>query len=217
MEPLCDGESDFWTFSIEPSPRGYFLGQCVGKVGNSQGAQPSLSEPFSQRIFLVFFFNLHPNLFFTYSKNSFTMEFASVEALYEAILGLMNSSVSVEFLIQFLDEAEITAPAPAPSSAAAAASPAAAASAAAAATSASAPAPATKCNKVHVAKKPVDEPCAFCKEDMGNDHQELSWCRDSCGRSVHTECMDLWWAANVKQGTFTCPNCRAEWQPEFGC
>ena len=189
----------FWTFSIEPAPRGHFLGQCVGKVGNS-------SEPFSSRILPVFFFNLHPNLFFTYSnscKSFSTMQFASVEALYEAAWDLLNNGVSVLSLVRFLDNAEVAAPAP-PS--------------AAAATSAAAPATArAMCNKVHVTMKPVDEPCAFCKEDMGIDHQKLSWCKDSCGRSVHTECMDLWWAANVKQRSFTCPNCRDEWQPECGC
>ena len=45
------------------------------------------------------------------------MQFVSVEALYEAILGLLNNSVSVEFLIQFLDNTEVVASAP-PSAAA---------------------------------------------------------------------------------------------------
>lgn len=133
------------------------------------------------------------------------MQFLSEEALVEAVYPMLSDpNLSREEFSAFLDAVEIVAPANH--------------STAAAATASSSSSSSTKCTAVHVAKKPADHPCAFCTIDIQEDGQEeLSWCKAGCGRSVHTACMDEWWANTVKGWRFKCPDCRAEWAPDCGC
>ena len=68
-----------------------------------------------------------------------------------------------------------------------------------------------------VEQKPIEEGdvCAICQEDMVEVGREpLTFCRLSCGNSVHAKCMKVW--AEHKSSTaekVTCPLCREDWGP----
>ena len=50
-------------------------------------------------------------------------------------------------------------------------------------------------------------------DDMTVD-ETLTWCRFSCGSSVHNKCMKVWAEHKVSSGDrVTCPLCRQEWRP----
>ncbi|EFJ52902.1 hypothetical protein VOLCADRAFT_86362 [Volvox carteri f. nagariensis] len=67
-----------------------------------------------------------------------------------------------------------------------------------------------------VKRRDVDEeePCPICYEDMlGQDLDNLVWCRFGCGRNVHGKCMGVWMEHQVQSlgKELTCPLCRSEW------
>lgn len=56
--------------------------------------------------------------------------------------------------------------------------------------------------------------CAICQDDMFEGSEPLTWCKQSCGQSVHAKCMKVW--AEHKQSVgdkVTCPFCREDWGP----
>ncbi|GIM11794.1 hypothetical protein Vretimale_15256 [Volvox reticuliferus] len=67
-----------------------------------------------------------------------------------------------------------------------------------------------------VKRREIDEedPCPICYEDMvGQDLDNLVWCRFGCGRNVHGKCMGVWMEHQVQSlgKELTCPLCRSEW------
>lgn len=67
-----------------------------------------------------------------------------------------------------------------------------------------------------VARKPIedDEPCPICQEDMKDDINATTWCKISCGNSMHIKCMIVWAEHRISLGeNVTCPLCRADWGP----
>lgn len=67
-----------------------------------------------------------------------------------------------------------------------------------------------------VTRKPLvaGETCPICMDDMTVD-EALSWCKYSCGSSVHNKCMRVWAEHKCTSGDkVTCPLCRQEWRPE---
>ena len=115
-----------------------------------------------------------------------------VDEFYEA---LNSAEVSPEELKKQLDAAGLAAPTPR----------------------------AARCpsNIEHVDKKPLEENCPMCYQSMGNDDKELRWCKRKCGRTIHNECLDAWWAScatNDPPLPVTCPLCREEWTlDDFDC
>ena len=75
----------------------------------------------------------------------------------------------------------------------------------------------SECDIVHVTKRSVEGLCNVCREDMGSDEdEELEWCKDGCGQSVHKSCADTWAACCIDGGKKpTCTSCRTEWR--LGC
>lgn len=56
-----------------------------------------------------------------------------------------------------------------------------------------------------------DENCCVCYDVM-NEDQNLAFCKFSCGRNLHTECMERWVKHKVASGQgITCPLCRESW------
>ncbi|GFR42292.1 hypothetical protein Agub_g3190, partial [Astrephomene gubernaculifera] len=67
-----------------------------------------------------------------------------------------------------------------------------------------------------VKRREVDEedPCPICYEDMvGQELDNLVWCRFGCGRNVHGKCMGVWMEHQIHSlgKELTCPLCRSEW------
>jgi hypothetical protein len=79
------------------------------------------------------------------------------------------------------------------------------------------------CDAVHVLRRPVAGECAICCDDLAGDKAEageggLVWCKDSCGKSVHQECFDVWRTHCVAYSIHaTCVSCRASWCDDCGC
>ncbi|KAG2502192.1 hypothetical protein HYH03_000679 [Edaphochlamys debaryana] len=76
--------------------------------------------------------------------------------------------------------------------------------------------PADKTPAGQVKRREVDEedPCPICYEDMvGQDLDNLVWCRFGCGRNVHGKCMGVWMEHQVQSlgKELTCPLCRTDW------
>jgi hypothetical protein len=66
-----------------------------------------------------------------------------------------------------------------------------------------------------VVRKPLSagETCPICMDDMTVD-EALTWCRFSCGSSVHNKCMKVWAEHKTSSGDkVSCPLCRQEWRP----
>ena len=63
-----------------------------------------------------------------------------------------------------------------------------------------------------VEPRPIEEGdcCPICQDEMTSS-QHLTYCRYSCGHSIHSKCMKIWADHQVSQGTkILCPMCRAE-------
>jgi len=70
-----------------------------------------------------------------------------------------------------------------------------------------------------VARKPIDEeegePCPICYEDIllrEEEEEQLDWCRQGCGKSVHRSCLKVWadHQATISKA-LSCPFCRCNW------
>jgi hypothetical protein len=73
------------------------------------------------------------------------------------------------------------------------------------------------CDAIQVRRRPIEGDCGICchglKGSEQDDREELIWCRNSCGQSVHQECFDSWrehCVANAR--SVTCVACRASWR-----
>ena len=52
--------------------------------------------------------------------------------------------------------------------------------------------------------------CPICQDEM-TSAQPLTYCRYSCGHSIHSKCMKIWADHQISQGTkILCPMCRAD-------
>ena len=61
----------------------------------------------------------------------------------------------------------------------------------------------------------ADELCPICYDSMASPNGgggEVTYCRRSCGKNVHTKCMKMWADNRVATGeAVTCPLCRGDW------
>eukprot|EP00116_Pleurobrachia_bachei_P003143 sb/3463405/ len=63
-----------------------------------------------------------------------------------------------------------------------------------------------------VEPRPIEEGdnCPICQDDMTST-QQLTYCRYSCGHSIHSKCMKVWADHQLSQGSkIKCPMCRAD-------
>ena len=75
----------------------------------------------------------------------------------------------------------------------------------------------SSCAVVHVERKDEDVACPICREGMERG-EELEWCKDGCGKSVHKACMDTWEEHCLESRMVaSCTMCRAEWSSECSC
>ncbi|KAF2247484.1 hypothetical protein BU26DRAFT_520627 [Trematosphaeria pertusa] len=73
------------------------------------------------------------------------------------------------------------------------------------------------CTRAHVRRRAIDDECPICRENFLVGEQ-LVWCKDSCGRTVHKGCFEQWRAECIAdRRRTTCTICRAEWGPDCGC
>ncbi|RMZ79141.1 hypothetical protein DV738_g3518, partial [Chaetothyriales sp. CBS 135597] len=63
-------------------------------------------------------------------------------------------------------------------------------------------------------RKPVDGECPICYMDFDQEHNELVWCKTSCGNNMHKTCFDQW-AASQRGTTVKCVYCRAPWEMDL--
>ena len=63
-------------------------------------------------------------------------------------------------------------------------------------------------------RKPIDSDCPICFMAMEPEsHDELLWCKASCGQNVHRECFEQWAkSSNAANGQVRCVYCRAVWE-----
>ena len=65
-----------------------------------------------------------------------------------------------------------------------------------------------------VQKRPIsaDDVCPICQEDLLGSPKPLTYCRKSCGQSVHIKCMKIWADHQQTSGEeiVKCPLCREE-------
>jgi hypothetical protein len=53
--------------------------------------------------------------------------------------------------------------------------------------------PTPTCTINHAARRPQDEECPICTENLSDTPSEkLVWCKGSCGRNVHKRCFEMW-------------------------
>eukprot|EP01051_Picozoa_sp_SAG22_P014515 SAG22_NODE_1771_length_3616_cov_7.362834_2_plen_727_part_01 len=56
-----------------------------------------------------------------------------------------------------------------------------------------------------------DELCPICYDTMSLE-QDVTFCKRSCGKNVHTKCMKMWADNRISNGDgVTCPMCRSDW------
>lgn len=74
---------------------------------------------------------------------------------------------------------------------------------------------------VEIEQRPLakDSECPICCELLLNDDQTrdepVVWCKNSCGNSVHANCMNMWILQKQRSNNgapVPCPFCRADWQ-----
>jgi hypothetical protein len=58
-----------------------------------------------------------------------------------------------------------------------------------------------------VARKPIDDPCPICLEELKENEEDLDYCKYGCGKSIHSKCFFMWSKINKE----TCVFCRASW------
>ncbi|XP_067843798.1 E3 ubiquitin-protein ligase ZSWIM2 [Heptranchias perlo] len=61
-----------------------------------------------------------------------------------------------------------------------------------------------------------DDVCPICQEELLKKKQPVTYCRYSCGNSVHIRCMKIWVEHQTKienETTIKCPLCREEFAP----
>ncbi|KAF2500693.1 hypothetical protein BU16DRAFT_523461 [Lophium mytilinum] len=73
---------------------------------------------------------------------------------------------------------------------------------------------------IHEPRRAPDDECPICREPA-SDLSELTWCKSGCGRSMHTECVELWRESRMQSWfeeddmhldmVFSCALCRTEW------
>ena len=68
-----------------------------------------------------------------------------------------------------------------------------------------------------VQKRPIsaDDVCPICQEELLGSTKPLTYCRTSCGQSVHVKCMKIWADHQRSNGeeSVKCPLCREEFGP----
>mmetsp|Transcript_18627 Transcript_18627/g.61188 ORF Transcript_18627/g.61188 Transcript_18627/m.61188 type:complete len:616 (-) Transcript_18627:259-2106(-) len=68
-----------------------------------------------------------------------------------------------------------------------------------------------------VEQKPIVEGdvCVICQEELSSEKEPLTYCRRSCGNSVHARCMKVWGEHKTSQKeNISCPLCREDWGPD---
>ncbi|KAI9849573.1 MAG: hypothetical protein M1838_000115 [Thelocarpon superellum] len=62
-------------------------------------------------------------------------------------------------------------------------------------------------------RRPIEGECPICVLDLEPAHEEIVYCRASCGNNLHQECFRRW-AASKRGAPVTCVYCRAPWQED---
>lgn len=62
---------------------------------------------------------------------------------------------------------------------------------------------------LEVEKKDTDDLCPMCLDDLNNG-SELDYCKYSCGKSIHKDCINMW----LSSGKDNCLICREVWNKE---
>ncbi|KAF2740683.1 hypothetical protein EJ04DRAFT_507707 [Polyplosphaeria fusca] len=61
-------------------------------------------------------------------------------------------------------------------------------------------------------RKPIEGECPICYMEFEPDAEAISYCKNSCGNNIHTDCINTWVKAKQKEHkTATCPYCRETW------
>eukprot|EP00761_Pharyngomonas_kirbyi_P010489 gb/GECH01010509.1/.p1 GENE.gb/GECH01010509.1/~~gb/GECH01010509.1/.p1 ORF type:complete len:628 (+),score=78.77 gb/GECH01010509.1/:1-1884(+) len=69
-----------------------------------------------------------------------------------------------------------------------------------------------KKKQMSVTRRPIDDLCVICQEDMNPHRSYIVWCKTSCGNNFHEECMREWAKHRTSIGdSVSCPFCRVEW------
>ncbi|KAF2759768.1 hypothetical protein EJ05DRAFT_308944 [Pseudovirgaria hyperparasitica] len=63
-------------------------------------------------------------------------------------------------------------------------------------------------------RKPVEDDCPICCEEMEINKEKIVWCKAACGNNMHKQCWEQWAATKSSQSSVTCPYCRAIWQQD---
>jgi len=60
-----------------------------------------------------------------------------------------------------------------------------------------------------------DDVCPICQDDLIKNGKKLTFCRFSCGKSMHVKCMRIWSDHQKSMGeqSVKCPMCRQEFGP----
>jgi protein tyrosine phosphatase len=75
---------------------------------------------------------------------------------------------------------------------------------------------------IHVVRRVVEGDCTICLEALidedGTRLDDLTWCKDGCGKSVHKHCFDVWKTQCQNRRTdATCVMCRVRWNDRCEC
>jgi hypothetical protein len=62
------------------------------------------------------------------------------------------------------------------------------------------------CEGKETQQKSIDDLCPICLDDLENG-DEIDFCKYSCGKSVHSECFEMW----AKSKGPNCVFCRESW------
>lgn len=79
--------------------------------------------------------------------------------------------------------------------------------------------PRASCNNMHIAtRRDIRGNCLVCIETL-LDERRLVWCRDSCGQSVHADCLSQWIDQREQSDLEppSCVHCRQPWGNPCDC
>ncbi|KAF2117764.1 hypothetical protein BDV96DRAFT_597642 [Lophiotrema nucula] len=61
-------------------------------------------------------------------------------------------------------------------------------------------------------RKPIEGECPICYMEFEPEKERITYCKNSCGNNVHTECINIWIQTKQREHkTATCPYCRERW------
>lgn len=64
------------------------------------------------------------------------------------------------------------------------------------------------CTKIIAKNKRDDDVCPICLDELNNGN-DLDYCKYSCGKSIHSDCYNMWTMKHKK----ICVFCRTDWNP----